>query len=77
VGAYAKTLQASRPCPVNLNKMSEADLRLLTIREGSGAPGNPRPTTCAQREPKTPFIVFVPQKPSKRGDAMGGLSTLE
>jgi hypothetical protein len=64
--AYAKKLQVRPPMPwFNLNKMSEADLRAFYLFVKSlGAPGNPAPEGLPPNvEPKTPFVVFVPQPP--------------
>jgi len=64
--AYAKKLRARPPMPwFNLNKMSEADLRAFYhFVKGLGAPGKPAPDYAPpSAEPKTPFIVFVPQAP--------------
>jgi mono/diheme cytochrome c family protein len=64
--AYAKKLQARPPMPwFNLNKVSEADLRAFyRFVKGLGAPGKPAPDFVAPgAEPKTPFVVFVPQAP--------------
>ncbi|HTQ73593.1 MAG TPA: hypothetical protein VMI74_04855 [Burkholderiales bacterium] len=64
--AYAKKLQARPPMPwFNLNKMGEADLRAFYhFVKSLGAPGKPAPEGLPpQAEPKTPFIVFVPQAP--------------
>ena len=66
--AYAKKLQTRPPMPwFNLNKMSEADLRALyQFVKNLGAPGKPAPDPVPpDAEPKTPFIVFVPQPPKK------------
>jgi mono/diheme cytochrome c family protein len=62
--AYARTLQARPPMPwFNLNKMSEADMRAFYhFVKSLGAPGKPAPAGLPpEAEPKTPFIVFVPQ----------------
>jgi len=64
--AYAKKLQVRPPMPwFNLNKMSEADLRAFYhFVKTLGAPGTPAPAALAPNvEPKTPFVVFVPQAP--------------
>jgi hypothetical protein len=64
--AYAKKLQVRPPMPwFNLNKMSEADLRAFYhFVKTLGAPGTPAPDGLAPNvEPKTPFVVFVPQAP--------------
>lgn len=64
--AYARKLQVRPPMPwFNLNKMSEADLRALYhFVKGLGAAGKPAPDALPPgAEPKTPFIVFVPQAP--------------
>jgi mono/diheme cytochrome c family protein len=63
---YAKKLQARPPMPwFNLNRMSEADLRALYhFVKSLGAPGKPAPDALPPgAEPKTPFVVFVPQAP--------------
>jgi len=64
--AYAKKLQARPPMPwFNLNKMSEADLRAFYhFVKSLGAPGKAAPDALPPgAEPKTPFVVFVPQAP--------------
>jgi len=64
--AYAKKLQVRPPMPwFNLNKMSEADLRAFYhFVRTLGAPGQAAPDALAPNvEPKTPFVVFVPQAP--------------
>ena len=64
--AYAKKLQVRPPMPwFNLNKMSEADLRAFYhFVKSLGAPGKPAPDGLPPNvEPKTPFVVFVPQAP--------------
>jgi mono/diheme cytochrome c family protein len=64
--AYAQKLQVRPPMPwFNLNKMSDADLRALyQFVKSLGAPGKPAPDAVpAGTEPKTPFVVFVPQAP--------------
>jgi mono/diheme cytochrome c family protein len=63
---YAKKLQARPPMPwFNLNKMADADLRALYhFVKSLGAPGKPAPDGLPPgTEPKTPFVVFVPQAP--------------
>ena len=65
---YAKKLQARPPMPwFNLNKMADADLRALYhFVKSLGAPGKPAPDGLPpDAEPKTPFVVFVPQPPKK------------
>ena len=64
--AYARKLQARPPMPwFNLNKMKEADLRAFyNFVKSLGAPGKPAPESLPPgAEPKTPFVVFVPQAP--------------
>ena len=64
--AYAKKLQVRPQMPwFNLNKMSEADLRAFYhFVKTLGDPGKPAPDALAPNvEPKTPFVVFVPQAP--------------
>jgi len=64
--AYAKKLQARPPMPwFNLNKMSEAHLRAFYhFVKSLGAPYKPAPDALPPgAEPKTPFVVFVPQAP--------------
>ena len=63
---YAKKLQARPPMPwFNLNKMADADLRAFYhFVKSLGAPGKPAPDALPpDAEPKTPFVVFVPQAP--------------
>lgn len=64
--AYAQKLQVRPPMPwFNLNKMSEADLRAFYhFVKSLGASGKPAPDALPPNaEPKTPFVVFVPQAP--------------
>ena len=64
--AYAQKLQVRPPMPwFNLNKMNEADLRAFYhFVKSLGAAGKPAPEALPPNaEPKTPFVVFVPQAP--------------
>jgi hypothetical protein len=64
--AYAQKLQVRPPMPwFNLNKMNEADLRAFYhFVKSLGAAGKPAPDALPPNaEPKTPFVVFVPQAP--------------
>jgi mono/diheme cytochrome c family protein len=64
--AYARKLQVRPPMPwFNLNKMNEADLRAFYhFVKSLGAAGKPAPDALPPNaEPKTPFVVFVPQAP--------------
>lgn len=64
--AYAQKLQVRPPMPwFNLNKMSEADLRAFyQFVRNLGAAGKPAPDGLPPNaEPKTSFVVFVPQAP--------------
>ena len=64
--AYAKKLQTRPPMPwFNLNKMADADLRALYhFVKSLGPVGKPAPDALPpDAEPKTPYIVFVPQSP--------------
>ena len=66
--AFAKKLQTRPPMPwFNLNKMADGDLRAFYRYAKSLSPaGKPAPAFVPpSAEPKTPFIVFVPQPPKK------------
>src|SRR5262249_59224006 len=63
---YAKKLQARPPMPwFNLNRMSSQDLRAFyAFVKSLGPAGRPAPASVApDTEPKTPYIVFLPQAP--------------